>query len=60
MPDIPSDFNPLDPGRIHATDPLEVAYWCRELGCTAAELQAAVAHVGDHVTEVRDHLATQR
>ena len=60
MPDIPSDFSPLDPGRINAMDPVEVAYWCGELGCTEAELQAAVARVGDHVTEVRDHLATQR
>lgn len=60
MPDSPSDFSPLDPGRINAMDPVEVAYWCRELGCDEATLRAAVASVGDHVTEVRDHLATQR
>lgn len=60
MPDIPSDFSPLDPGRINAMDPVEVAYGCRELGCAEAELHAAVARVGDHVTEVRDPLATPR
>lgn len=60
MPDRPSDFSPLDPGRINAMDPVEVAYWCRELGCTEAQLHAALARVGDHVAEVRAHLNTPR
>lgn len=47
---------PIDPGRVHALDPLEVTYWCRQLHCTEAQLKAAVAAVGEHVTEVRKHL----
>jgi hypothetical protein len=47
----------MDPGRVHALDPLEVVYWCAELHCTEAQLQAAVAAVGEHVTDVRQHLA---
>jgi hypothetical protein len=47
----------MDPGRVHLLDPLEVAYWCGELHCTEAQLEAAVAAVGEHVTEVRQHLA---
>jgi hypothetical protein len=34
-----------------------VTYWCGELHCTEAQLTAAVAAVGEHVTEVRRHLA---
>ena len=56
MQDEYSGFKPLDPGRIHALDPLEVAYWCKELNCTELELMAAVAKVGEHVAEVRQAL----
>ena len=56
MQDKQSGFKPLDPGRIHALDPLEVAYWCKELNCTELELTAAVARVGEHVAEVRQAL----
>lgn len=47
----------MDPGRVHSLDPLELAYWCGELRCTEAQLKAAVAAVGEHVTEVRQHLS---
>lgn len=57
MPDKHSPHVPMDPGRVHALDPLEVAYWCTELDCTEAQLKAAVAAVGEHVTEVRQHLS---
>lgn len=60
MQDEPKEFRPIDPGRIDAMDPVEVRYWCRELGCTEAELRRAVAEVGEHVTEVRERLAGMR
>lgn len=59
MSDPPNDFRPIDPGRINSMDPVEVGYWCRELGCSEASLRAAVAAVGEHVTEVRQHLASR-
>lgn len=48
---------PMDPGRVHMLDPIELTYWCSELHCTEAQLGAAVAAVGEHVTAVREHLA---
>lgn len=51
------EHEPLDPGRIHSMDPLELAYWCKEFRCTEAELTEAVAKVGEHVTAVRQYLA---
>ena len=50
------DFKPLDPGRVNAMDPVELSYWCKQLGCTEDELAKAVAEVGEHVTEVRSFL----
>jgi hypothetical protein len=57
MPDDLSQFKPLDPGRIHADDPLELQYWCKQLRCTEAKLRDAISKVDDHATSVRDHLA---
>lgn len=57
MSELPKDFKPMDPGRIHPTDPVELRYWCRELHCSEAELRRAVARVGEHVAEVRTALA---
>ncbi|HEY6134245.1 MAG TPA: DUF3606 domain-containing protein [Rubrivivax sp.] len=54
MQDTP--FKPLDPGRIHALDPQEFQYWCKELKCTEKQLMDTIAKVGDHVTEVRQSL----
>ena len=45
-----SHFKPLDPGRIHALDPVELKYWCEQLHCTETELHEVIAEVGDHVT----------
>lgn len=53
-------FRPIDPGRVNTMDPVEMAYWCRELGCSDSELRDAVDAVGDHVAEVREHLAQRR
>ncbi len=57
MTDFPQDFQPLDPGRIQADDPVEIAYWCRTLGCTEPQLEQAVRRVGPHVAQVRQVLA---
>ena len=56
MPDLGDDFTPLDPGRINAMDPIELQYWCNELGCTDEELKDAVAKAGEHVAAVREQL----
>lgn len=55
-----SDFQPLDPGRVNALDPFELQYWCTELHCTEDELKDAVAKVGEHITAVRQQLASRR
>lgn len=54
------DFKPLDPGRINTMDPVERRWWCRQFGCSDAELDDAVTRVGDHVTEVRAQLQALR
>lgn len=59
MSDDLSHFKPLDPGRINALDPVEMQYWCQQLRCSEAELQDALSKVGDHVTAVRDRLASR-
>jgi hypothetical protein len=56
MNDPLASFHPLDPGRIDLIDPLECAWWCRELHCGEDELREAVRRVGSHVAAVRDWL----
>lgn len=46
-------FTPLDPGRINTMDPVEFAYWARELDCSEERLQAVIDRVGEHVAAVR-------
>ena len=58
MHDDPSSFKPLDPGRVNPMDPIELQYWCTQLKCTESDLVKAVAQVGEHVTEVRQFLAS--
>lgn len=60
MPDHPSAFKPLDPGRIDIMDREELAHWRDELHCTEAELAEAVTRVGEHVTAVREYLASRK
>lgn len=60
MTDALSHFKPLDPGRIDSIDRVELQYWCKELHCTQAELEAAISSVGEHITAVREYLAKQR
>ena len=56
----PTHFTPLDPGRIDIIDREELAYWSQELGCTEPELAQAVTQVGEHVTAVREYLASRK
>jgi hypothetical protein len=49
---------PHDPGRIDIQTRIELQYWCSALRCTEAELTHAVGKVGDHVTVVREYLAS--
>ena len=49
MSDVTNEFRPLDPGRINLMDPLEVQYWCRELGCSTSDLENAVDAAGDAI-----------
>jgi Protein of unknown function (DUF3606) len=37
-------------------EPHEVAYWTKELGCSEAQLRAAVKAVGPMVASVRNYL----
>ena len=60
MSDPQSHFEPLDPGRVNAVDPFELAYWCRQLHCTEDELKDAVAKVGEHVAAIRVQLALRQ
>jgi Protein of unknown function (DUF3606) len=53
-----ASFKPLDPGRVNAIDAVELRYWCRELKCTETQLSEAIARVGEHVTEIREALAS--
>ena len=56
MNDRVAAFHPLDPGRIEILDPLESAWWCRELHCSEQQLHQAVEQVGVHVAAVREWL----
>ena len=60
MPTKPHDFQPLDPGRVNPSDPVEMSYWCAELHCTEKQLNAAISAVGEHVTEIRAEIERQR
>jgi hypothetical protein len=59
MTDQPDHAKPMDPGRVELMDPMDTDYWCRQFGCTEAQLTDAVAAVGSHVTAVREELQRQ-
>lgn len=52
---VPSDWQ-----RINLTERLDVAYWCRSLSCSQAELEEAIHAVGPLVTDVRSWLVRKR
>lgn len=56
MADDRKHLAPLDPGRVHLTDPEDLHYWCKELHCTETQLAQAVATVGSHIAAVREQL----
>lgn len=43
---------------VQTAEANQVRYWCDSLGCTEAELRAAVQAVGDSPAKVRDFLKT--
>ena len=45
---------------ISVSEPSEVCDWCESLGCTDAELRAAVNAVCNGVDRVRDHLQSNK
>ncbi len=56
MTDDLSSRKPEDPNRIDLSKPEDIDYWTRELGITEQQLRAAVAEVGNWVSDVRSHL----
>lgn len=50
----------MDRKLIALSQPHEVRDWSASLGCTEAELKAAVAAVGRSAARVRDHLSAKR
>ena len=56
MSDDLTRVRPEDPKRINVNQPWEVSYWCKVLGCTEAELRAAVQKVGPMVEDVKRKL----
>jgi hypothetical protein len=56
MSDDKSNRGPQDRARINVNEDYELAYWTKELGCTAEELRAAVKAAGVSADAVRAHL----
>ena len=59
MSDLLSPYKPLDPGRVETLDHVEMQYWSRELHCTEDELKQAISKVGNHITALREYLASR-
>ena len=55
--DDPSKRGPADRARVNVNEEWEVRYWTAELGCSEAELRAAVEAVGVMSEDVQKHLA---
>jgi hypothetical protein len=56
MADDLSNRGAQDRARINVNEAHEIAYWTKALGCTEAELKAAVKAVGVSADAVRAHL----
>jgi hypothetical protein len=56
MTDDLKNRGPADRARINVNEPMEVRYWCADLGCTELELRTAVKAVGVMVNDVRRYL----
>ncbi|HEY4240138.1 MAG TPA: DUF3606 domain-containing protein [Kofleriaceae bacterium] len=57
MSDDKTKKRPQDASLISLTEKYEVNWWCEELNCTKAQLEAAVAQVGHSAKKVREYLA---
>lgn len=60
MADDPLKRGSADPGRINVNVPHEVRYWAEKLGCSEADLRAAVRRAGDRATDVEAELQVNR
>lgn len=56
MTDDLHNRGPADRARVNVNEAHEVRYWCKEFGCTEAQLRAAVRAVGVMASAVRAHL----
>lgn len=56
MPDDKNKTGKQDDSRINVSQPHEVRYWTKELGCTEEELRDAVSKVGPMVKDVKRKL----
>jgi hypothetical protein len=50
----------MDRRLIALSEPHEVRDWCKSLGCTEAQLRAAVSAVGNSAVKVRAHLGERK
>lgn len=55
MSDDLNKRRPQDASKVNVHEDWEVRYWCREFGCTEAQLKAAVKAVGVSAAAVRRH-----
>ena len=56
MSDDLSKKRPQDSSQVNLSEDWEVKYWCKEFGCTEAQLREAVRAVGKSVAAVRKYL----
>ena len=57
MADDKTKTGPADAGKINVHEDYEVAYWTKKLGCTKAQLEAAVQAVGPSAAAVQQYLS---
>jgi hypothetical protein len=57
MSDDLKNRGPADRAKVNVNEAWEVQWWTKSLGCTEAQLKAAVKAVGTSVAAVRVHLA---
>jgi hypothetical protein len=56
MTDDLHNRGPADRARVNVNEPWEVRWWCKDFGCTEAQLRTAVRAVGVSAAAVRKHL----
>lgn len=60
MSDDLKNRGPQDRARINVNESWEVEWWCKELGCTAAQLREAVKEVGVMADDVRRYFRNKK